>query len=137
VQKLSGTTLLGTNTLVGNVTLLSGAGSDTLSGGAGADVFRFDFTFELGTSTANCDVITDFERGSDRIDLSGLDADGVPYNLDGAFTELLPAGTLFSAAGQLRLDGDVLYGSLNTDAIADFALRVRGVSELSVGDFIL
>ncbi|WP_375173916.1 calcium-binding protein [Pseudooceanicola sp.] len=43
--------------------LAGGAGQDTLTGGAGADVFVFD-------DNPSRDLVTDFELGEDRIDLS-------------------------------------------------------------------
>ena len=50
--------------------ITGGGGADTLSGGAGADVFRYLATSE---STASIqDTITDFQTGSDRIDLTAL-----------------------------------------------------------------
>ena len=57
----------------GNDTLVGGLGTDTLTGGAGADLFQFvsngDSPVGLGR-----DVITDFQQGSDKIDLSALEA---------------------------------------------------------------
>ncbi len=47
-------------------TLDGGAGADTLTGGAGSDVFA------LTTGLDIADVITDYEAGSDRIDLSAV-----------------------------------------------------------------
>ena len=49
----------------GNDTLVGGAGVDTLTGGAGADIFF------LVKGDANGDLITDFTKGSDVIQLSG------------------------------------------------------------------
>ncbi|MYM55876.1 hypothetical protein GR167_11225 [Rhodobacteraceae bacterium GS-10] len=48
----------------GDDTLFAGAGSDSLTGGAGEDVFVF-------TADGMPDRITDFEPGTDRIDLDG------------------------------------------------------------------
>lgn len=48
----------------GNDILVGGFGADRLSGGAGADTFRFVDVRDTG------DTITDFTRGSDKIDLS-------------------------------------------------------------------
>jgi Ca2+-binding RTX toxin-like protein len=59
----------GDNTLqggAGNDTLTGGGGMDRLSGGLGADHFAFDGTLNEGT-----DRITDFEDGTDIIDISG------------------------------------------------------------------
>ena len=57
----------------GNDTLVGGRGTDTLTGGAGADLFRFLTNQDSGVGLAR-DVITDFEKGSDKIDLSALTA---------------------------------------------------------------
>lgn len=46
--------------------LKGGAGNDTLTGGSGADVFAFDGNNDEGT-----DRITDWEDGTDRIEISG------------------------------------------------------------------
>ncbi|WP_146056491.1 calcium-binding protein, partial [Methylobacterium sp. V23] len=51
---------------IGNDVLWGGAGDDTLTGDAGSDVFVFK-SGERGSS-----FITDFQRGTDKIDLSGL-----------------------------------------------------------------
>ena len=48
----------------GNDIVMDGAGSDTLTGGTGADIFVL-------TADGAPDVITDFQPGIDRIDLSG------------------------------------------------------------------
>ena len=48
----------------GDDILSDGAGADTLSGGAGADVFVF-------AADRTMDIITDFQPGTDRLDLSG------------------------------------------------------------------
>ncbi len=45
--------------------LIDGGGSDTLTGGAGADLFVFD-------ADGQTDVVTDFEIGVDRLDLSAF-----------------------------------------------------------------
>ena len=49
----------------GNDILIDGAGQDSLAGGSGADEFVF-------TRDATRDIITDFEPGVDRIDMTGL-----------------------------------------------------------------
>lgn len=74
----------------GNDTLISLGGTDTLTGGAGADVFRFD------KLPVNPVKVTDFVAGVDKLDLSNLldkytgsnpVADGwVKFTLDGTST---------------------------------------------------
>lgn len=54
------------NGLAGNDILLDARGNDVLIGGAGADLFVF-------TADGQTDQIADFERGVDRLDLSGFD----------------------------------------------------------------
>ena len=55
--------------------LQGGLGADTLTGKAGADIFDFNSISESGVTAATRDVITDFVEGTDKIDLSGIDAD--------------------------------------------------------------
>jgi Ca2+-binding RTX toxin-like protein len=121
----------------GNDTLVGGAGQDTLSGGDGADLFVFSSEQDCGLSAGSADLINGFTRGSDRLDLSAIDADATTPGSNEVFTRLLAAGTAFTAPGQLRLDGNVLYG--NTDAnyaTSEFAIRLNGVSTVSLADFI-
>jgi len=114
-------------------TLAGGAGSDTLTGGDGSDVFQFG-----STSDAQGDLITDFKRGADRIDLSAIDA--VTGGGDNAFAFI--GGSTFShVAGQLRAysasGSTYVEGDVNGDGTADFSLRLQGVYSLQSGDFIL
>jgi Ca2+-binding RTX toxin-like protein len=52
--------------------LIGGSGRDWLNGGSGADIFIFR---NLSDSTlAASDIIEDFTRGIDKIDLSAIDA---------------------------------------------------------------
>ncbi len=58
--------------------LIGGSGLDTLIGGTGNDVFVFEyFDFGsgfsgLGNTTNELDLVTDFVRGQDKIDLTGI-----------------------------------------------------------------
>ncbi|MBO9622630.1 MAG: M10 family metallopeptidase C-terminal domain-containing protein [Sphingomonas sp.] len=99
-----------------------GAGDDILTGGAGNDVFAFA---ELGGR----DSITDFRRGQDKIDLSGLDADTRTEAMD-AFHWI--GNKAFSGvAGELQLYRDhgdyFLAGDVNGDKVADFVIGVDNV----------
>ena len=126
-------TLSGDN---GNDILMGGSGSDVLTGGSGNDIFRLT-AGDLTTSTG--DTITDFLRGSDRIDLSQLDANKAT-SADNAF-KFIDTQNFHKVAGELRYDivgGDAyVYGDVNGDGVADFKLIVKGMSALSVSDFTL
>ncbi len=117
-------------------TLTGGLGADTLRGGSGANVFDFNDLAEIEVSDA--DRIADFLRGTDRIDLSGIDArPGVAGDQLFAFV----GAAAFTGVGQLRVvivGGDVVV-QVNTVAgvAAEAALVVAGVGTLGGGDFIL
>ena len=138
----------GSDTLIGEEgrdRLYGGAHADTLSGGmqrdhlygqGGQDIFDFNALADsrLGRSR---DFIEDFRQGADRVDVSdidaiaGGDADGFDWiGLDA-----------FTSAGQLRYDqvggNTVIYGNVDGDARADFAIIIRGLIDLDGGDFIL
>lgn len=120
----------------GNDILTGGAGRDQLSGGDGADVFNFDRAAHSGVAAATRDLISDFTRGRDRIDLSGIDADTVTAS-NQAFSYIGAADFSADATGELRLEGGVLYGSTDADADAEFAIEVVGVTALGAADFVL
>lgn len=122
---------------LGDDRLTGGSGRDVLTGGGGRDTFDFNSLGELTASAATSDVIKDFSRAQlDKIDLSGLDANtGVAGNQ--AFTSLIAGSAAFSAAGQLKYVGGILYGNTDADASAEFALSLTGAPVLSLTDFIL
>lgn len=118
----------------GNDALIGGAGKDALTGGAGADIFSFSATTESARGT-NRDVITDFVRGADKIDLSVIDANVFAAG-NQAFT-LISSAAAFSAAGQVKFAGGVLYGEVTGDQTADFEIALTGITTLSAADFSL
>jgi Ca2+-binding RTX toxin-like protein len=119
----------------GNDRLHGGQGVDRLTGGAGNDVFDFDSALEIGTVADGIDSIQDFSNGVDKIDLSGLDADETSAG-DQAFA-LLPMGAAgFTAPGQLRLEGGLLYGNTDLDAAPEFAIHLVGALSVAVQDFV-
>jgi Ca2+-binding RTX toxin-like protein len=121
----------------GDDTIIGGADQDSMSGGTGADVFVFSGLGDFGgVKLSVADVITDFLSGTDHIDLTGVDANTATTAID-HFTQLLATGTAFTAAGQLRLDSGMLYGNTDSDATAEFAIKLTGVTALSLTDFIL
>ncbi|MCD6076483.1 MAG: hypothetical protein K0R89_421 [Ramlibacter sp.] len=120
----------------GRDVLTGGAGRDRLEGGAGRDVFNFDQAAHSGATAQTRDVISDFMRGMDRIDLSGIDANTVAAG-NQAFSYVGAGAFDADATGQLRLENGVLYGSTDADAAAEFSIELVGIAELSAADFVL
>ena len=125
------------NGLAGNDTLNGGAGADVMAGGLGADTFDFNAILESLVGISR-DIITDFSRvQTDKIDLSTIDANTALAN-DQAFAATILTSGAFTAAGQLRLVGDILTG--NTDgnfATSEFEIQLTGVTTLAATDFVL
>ncbi|WP_427450981.1 calcium-binding protein [Litorimonas sp. WD9-15] len=91
----------------GNDTLNGGAGQDTLTGGAGADVF-------VASQGNGVDIITDFEDGTDMIDLSDFTEAEIQGALDGAF--VLDGNLILALGGGVAV---VLEGVDIADITAD------------------
>lgn len=120
----------------GNDTLAGGLGKDTLMSGAGNDIFDFNTLADSGLTATTRDIVAGFARGLDRIDLSTLDAN-TQASGNNAFTKIIGANANFTAAGQLKLSGGVLYGNTDSDAAAEFSIQLNGITQLSLSDFIL
>lgn len=88
---------------------------------------------------AQADLIADFVSGTDKIDLSALDANSGTGG-DQAFT-WLGTGAFSNVASQLRYEvsGSVrnIYGDVDGDGVADFQLQLTGTRTLTSSDFIL
>ncbi|MCK9988381.1 MAG: hypothetical protein AzoDbin1_04853, partial [Azoarcus sp.] len=127
-----------------NNVLTGGVGQDTLTGGGGSDNFDFNALAETGVTSSSWDIITDFVRGQDKIDLSTLDANAATTATNEAFTFIgTSAFSATDATGQVRYVYDsvsatgTLYGSTNTDGEAEFAITLMGASTLTATDFVL
>jgi Ca2+-binding RTX toxin-like protein len=126
-----------------NDLLIGGAGRDQLSGGSGDDTFYFLTLAESGKTAATRDLIVDFGNGTDKIDLSFLDANTkVAGNQQ--FTLIaadLGFGAFTKNAGELhfrRAGGNTLVeGDINGDGKTDFQIELAGYHFLDGGDFIL
>jgi len=155
--------LAGNDVIRGNAgddVLIGGRGVDLLHGGAGDDVFVFPTfrdsapfqpgqiipgLYTLSAGFGKRDVIADFTRGHDTIDLSGIDAnnrvDGnqhFTWRGKGDFThrpgQLIER--LFNLPGTSS-DRAILYGDMDGDARADFQIELRGLKNLTASDFFL
>ncbi|MCD6076315.1 MAG: Hemolysin-type calcium-binding region [Ramlibacter sp.] len=122
----------------GNDTLIGGTGKDALTGGGGAD--RFVFANATHSSGNAVDSIADFLRGTDKIDLSALDANAKAAGVqDFKFIGAKDFGA--NATGQLRFEVSggklMLLGSTDADAAAEFAVEIVGLRTLGASDLIL
>jgi Ca2+-binding RTX toxin-like protein len=123
----------------GTDTITGGAASDHLAGGGGADTYVYLKVTDSGLSAEFRDVVTGFVAGTDKIDLSAIDAN--PDIDNSAFTFI--GGDEFSAPAQLRaaqVGGDTLLQA-NTSGTsgANMTILLENVlaSSLSAGDFVL
>lgn len=119
----------------GNDRLIGGAGTNVFTGGAGNDVFVFTQDF-VGS---NMNKITDFARGYDLIDLSGIDAVSSTSAND-AFRFIGNKG-FSGSAGELHAisvkGGVMVEGDVNGDKIADFSIMVTSYTKMVATDFVL
>ncbi len=141
--------------LAGNDTIVGGAGNDTMighlgkdiyTGGSGKDKFVFWTNIGISQTKANRDVITDFKPGTDKIDLSKLDAD-IGTDGDDAF-KLYAVGehdyeTFDGTAGRLiwyhsdNRKYALIQGDMDGDMKTDFTLELKGDFTIATSDFIL
>lgn len=111
--------------------LISSTGTDQLTGGAGNDVFAF--IPGLVGQPIDRDLIADFVKGVDRIDLRALGPVGAAFSiLTGSDTSILP---------HLRLEviegGTLISGEFDNDQTPEFEIFVSRVTNLSASDFLL
>lgn len=131
---------------IGNDTIVGGAGKDFLNGGADADVFKY-----LSVADApKGEIISDFQPGIDKIDLSAIDAMmAASPGVDDAFTFDAVMGSAKSAVAQghvswYKIDkagdaNDRTFVLVNVDADTkpNMIIEIKGAWDLTAGDFIL
>lgn len=122
----------------GNDTITGFDGQDTLIGGAGSDTFVFVAVTD--STVAAPDVISGFQHGVDKIDLSAIDANTATPAVDDAFTfgghdaNTAAHGVTWSEAG----DHTVIHIDVNGDATPDMQIVLTGTGlGLTAGDFVL
>ena len=131
----------GSETLTGSEDadlFLLGGGLDTVIGKAGLDAFRF-LPAAIGPAASRTIFLADFSRGSgERLDLGPIDAIAATLAND-AFSFIGSAA--FSAAGQLRWTPAgpfrLIEGDVSGDGIADLTLVVAGTGTVDAGWFKL
>ena len=123
----------GNDTLSGGAqddTLIGGSGADIMIGNVGADIFVFE-TVSDSVIGGDEDVITDFEPGTDRLDLSAL-ASGMTLQIGGALT-----GTGLSTR-TAETGGDTLvYVDADGDGSSDMRFVLQGTTGVTEQDFLL
>lgn len=118
--------------------IAGGGGADTLTGGSGADLFRYVSVADSAPGAV--DIIADFLRNTDHIDLAALDANATAPG-DQAFAWIGTAA--FShAAGELRYASTAanirtVFGDTDGDGVADLQLQLNGSMTLAASDFLL
>ncbi len=116
----------------GKDTLIGGNGDDILRGGTGDDTFVFLTAAEASAGGTLIDRITDFQSGSDKIDLSAFMAGG----------SFIGTGPLVAGGGKqvaYNVAKSTLVGDVNGDGVADFQiyLNTTPTAPLVVaGDFL-
>jgi serralysin len=120
--------------------LYGNSGVDTMTGGEGDVRDRFIF-FQLsdsGVGAGNRDIITDFQVGVDRIEVSRLDADLTTggrqdFNFIGESSFSGTAGEMIQ-----RTEGanTIIDADVNGDGVSDFSIELSGLLTLTEGDFL-
>jgi serralysin len=132
----------GADTLTGGTgidRLIGGSGIDFMTGGVGADNFVFAFGDSSAASSQH-DRLADFVSGTDRIDVSAIDAIAGTAALD--LFRFLGSAVFDGAAGALNyfynssLGVTTLQGDTNGDRVADFAIDLTGNIALGFADLI-
>ena len=122
----------------GNDTITGGGGRDVMTGGAGADHFVFGALSDSVTGGGR-DLIKDFLAGSDKIDLTAIDANTALAN-DQAFS-FIGAGAFSHTAGELQAKAfganTLVSGDVDGDGHADFHILLSGNVALQATDFVL
>jgi Ca2+-binding RTX toxin-like protein len=132
----------GTDTLkgeTGNDVLNGGAGQDHLYGGAGADLFVFSSVADSTAGQAR-DVIYDFERGSDDIDLRGIDANSGNGTFDRFTSASLVSGPQANSIWITYSRNDaIIWADVDGNTTPDFSVRLAGMTAqtpLTSNDFV-
>jgi Ca2+-binding RTX toxin-like protein len=125
----------------GNDVLQGDAGADTIATGAGLDTIRYLLVTD--SAGLSVDTITDFTRGSDRIDLSAIDASTAARG-DQAFQFIgTNAFTSANQNGSIRYAYDAATNrttiqiSNDADTASEMEIVLVGQVALTATDFVL
>ena len=118
---------------------MGGDGKDTYTGGGGRDLYDFNALSDSRVGFSARDVITDFAHGTDKIDLSGIDADTTRPG-DQAF-HWVGNAPFTGAPGELGFftsgANTVIQASNDGDTAGELQIQLTGHPALSASDFYL
>ncbi|MDB5719436.1 MAG: hypothetical protein JWP15_54 [Alphaproteobacteria bacterium] len=118
-------------------TLIANQAVNHLTGNGGADTFRWAAVTDSAPGQA--DTIDDFQNGTDRIDLSALDADTRTPGDEGF--HWIGSAAFSGAGGELRgevIDGNLhIFGDVNADAVPDFEIIIAHQTTIDPSVFIV
>jgi Ca2+-binding RTX toxin-like protein len=124
----------------GNDKLTGRLGADRLFGGEGGDSFIFTSIKDSTVKSAGRDIVYDFSHSQkDKIDLKAIDA-STKATGNQAF-KYIGSQDFHKKAGELRwekvIGGVTVYGDVNGDGKADFAITLRQITKLAKDNFLL
>ncbi|CAN7223235.1 heme acquisition protein HasA [Rhizobium sp. LjRoot254] len=135
------------NGLAGDDKLSGGNGNDQINGGLGADILSgnqgrdiFVYKSVEASTLSDMDTISAFDGAAgDRINLKRIDAE-IGSSTNDAF-DFIGEAAFSGKAGELRfevsLDTTMLYGDVDGDGNADFAIQFDSLLSLHERDFVL
>ena len=119
------------NSGIGDDLIVGGAGNDTMAGDAGRDIFAF-----LAGPSGTTDLITDFQPGVDRIDVTGLGITSLSSAMAGAFTNG-QGNLVLSLAGQSVIMQGLKLGSLSAGDFVFYAEAIQPPSPPSISTGVI
>ena len=130
----------------GNDALQGDAGKDTMFGGSGADKLVFRKTSDSKVTASRADIIKDFKKGTDKIDLHFIDASTkISGNNAFTFDGRKSFGTSkqgdiyykkFNKAGTAN-DYTMVYIDTDADRGTEMSIKLMGLHNLTASDFVL
>jgi Ca2+-binding RTX toxin-like protein len=121
-------TLKGTS--IANI-ITGGLGNDKMTGGAGADVFKYSAITDSGKVSGARDIITDFVRGTDKIDLGDF-AGSFAFKGTGALGGSVPG------VNYAQVSGNTIIGiDADGNGTLDMQIQLTGLHALTASDFLL
>ena len=122
------------DTLLGNsiANIISGGlGNDTMTGGDGADIFKYSSVSDSGTAAGLRDIITDFVKGTDKIDLADF-AGTFTFKGTGALGGSVPG------VNYAQVSGNTIIGiDADGNGTLDMQIELTGLHTLAASDFLL